>query len=121
MSAGNEEKLGVVKISDEVIAVCVLNSTLKTEGVYGLSGGLTDSLSKNLLGKDPLYKGIKVNQSDDGVVIDISIIVKYGIKIPEVAWDIQENVKKEVEDIIEITVNAVNIHVTGVHFNEQEQ
>jgi uncharacterized alkaline shock family protein YloU len=118
MSTGSEEKIGTVKISDEVIAVCVLNSTLKTKGVYGLSGGLTDSLSKNLLGKDPLYKGIKVNQSDDGVVIDISVIVDYGIKIPDVAWNIQENVKKEVEEIIEITVNAVNIHVTGVHFHE---
>lgn len=119
MGAGNEEKLGVVKISDEVIAVCVLNSTLKTKGVYGLSGGLTDSLSKNLLGKDPLYKGIKINQSDEGVAIDISIIVDYGIKIPDVAWNVQENVKREVEDIIEITVNAINIHVAGVHFNEQ--
>ncbi|HAF60493.1 MAG: Asp23/Gls24 family envelope stress response protein [Bacillota bacterium] len=118
MSTGSEEKLGTVKISDEVIAVCVLNSTLKTKGVYGLSGGLTDSLSKNLLGKDPLYKGIKINQSDDGVVIDVSVIVEYGIKIPDVAWNIQENVKKEVEEIIEMQVNAVNIHVTGVHFQE---
>ncbi len=118
MSTGGEERFGVVKISDEVIAVCVLNSTLKTKGVYGLSGGLTDSLSKNLLGKDPLYKGIKISQGDDGVVIDISVIVDYGIKIPDVAWNIQENVKREVEEIIEITVNAVNIHVTGVHFNE---
>ena len=118
MSTGSEEKLGAVKISDEVIAVCVLNSTLKTKGVYGLSGGLSDSLSKNLLGKDPLYKGIKISQNDDGVVIDISVIVDYGIKIPDVAWNIQENVKREVEEIIEITVNAVNIHVTGVHFHE---
>ncbi len=118
MSSDNDDKYGVVKIADEVIAVCVLNSTLKTKGVYCLSGGLTDSLSKNLLGKDPLYKGIKINQGEDGVIIDISVVVDYGIKIPDVAWNIQENVKKEVEDIIEITVNAVNIHVTGVHFQE---
>lgn len=118
MGVDNEEKYGAVKISDEVIAVCVLNSTLKTKGVYGLSGGLTDSLSKNLLGKDPLYKGIKINQNEGGVTIDISVVVDYGIKIPDVAWNIQENVKKEVEDIIEITVDAVNIHVTGVHFKE---
>lgn len=114
----DDEKIGTIKIADEVIAVCVLNSALKTKGVYGLSGGLTDSLSKNLLGKDPLYKGIKINQSEEGVVIDISVIVDYGIKIPDVAWNIQENVKNEVESIIEITVDAVNIHVTGVHFNE---
>ena len=118
MSSVSEENLVNVKCSYVVIAVCVLNSTLKTKGGYGLSGGLTDSLSKNLLGKDPLYKGIKINQSDDGVVIDVSVIVEYGIKIPDVAWNIQENVKKEVEEIIEMQVNAVNIHVTGVHFQE---
>ncbi len=118
MGADSDDKHGVVKISDEVIAVCVLNSTLKTKGIYGLSGGLTDSISKNLLGKDPLYKGIKINQGEDGAVIDISVIVDYGVKIPDVAWNVQENVKKEIEDIIGLTVDAVNIHVTGVNFNE---
>ncbi|NLY71063.1 MAG: Asp23/Gls24 family envelope stress response protein [Clostridiales bacterium] len=118
MALAEEEKLGYVKISDEVIAICVLNATLKTEGVSSLSGGITDSISKNILGKEPLYKGIKVNQSEDGVTIDVSVIVKYGVKIPEVAWDIQENVKKEVEEMIEMPVKAVNIHVNGVHFEE---
>lgn len=115
---GDEKTIGTVKISDEVIAVCVLNATLKTKGVAGLSGGLTDSISKNLLGKDPLYKGIKINQAEDGIVIDVSVIVDYGVKIPAVAWDIQENVKTEVEEIIESAVNSVNIHVTGVQFKE---
>jgi uncharacterized alkaline shock family protein YloU len=118
-TSNNEDKTGIVKIADEVIAVCVLNATLKTSGVSALSGGLTDSLSRNLLGKEPVYKGIKINQGDDGVVIDISVIVEYGVKIPAVAWDIQENVKNEVEEIIDIPVIAVNIHVAGVHFKEE--
>ena len=116
----NEEKNGTVKIADDVIAVCVLNATLKTGGVSALSGGLTDSISRNILGKEPLYKGIKINQNDDGVVIDVSVIVDYGVKIPAVAWDIQENVKNEVEEIIDIPVTAVNIHVAGVHFKEKQ-
>lgn len=106
-----EEKL---KISDEVIAVCAVNATLKTKGVAGLAGGFSNTLSKNLLGKELMSKGIKVNQSDDGVQIDVFIIVKYQVKIPAVAWDIQENVKKEVQSMTEIPVTAVNIHVQGV-------
>ena len=62
MSLAEEDKLGYVKISDEVIAICVLNATLKTKGVSSLSGGLTDSISKNILGKDPLYKGIELTK-----------------------------------------------------------
>ena len=106
-----EEK---VKISDDVIAVCAVNATLKTEGVAGLAGGLSNTLSKNLLGKELMSKGVKVSQSDDGVQIDVHIIVKYQVKIPAVAWDIQENVKKEVQSMTELPVTAVNIHVQGV-------
>lgn len=106
-----EEKL---KISDEVIAVCAVNATLKTEGVAGLAGGLSNTLSKNILGKELTSKGVKISQSDDGVQIDVHIIVKYQVKIPAVAWDIQENVKKEVQSMTDLPVTAVNIHVQGV-------
>lgn len=120
MSSAAEEKLGTVKIADEVIAVCTLNATSKTKGVAGLGGVFTDNISKNIFGKEPLYKGIKVNQSEEGISIDIYVIVEYGVKIPEVAWDIQENVKKEVEAMTDAVVKAVNIHVQGVHFTDEE-
>jgi uncharacterized alkaline shock family protein YloU len=120
MSPAAEEKLGTLKISDDVIAVCAMNATLKTNGVAGLSGAFTDNISKNLFGKDPLHKGIKVNQGEDGIVIDIYVVVEYGVKIPEVAWDVQENVKKEVETMTDAAVRAVNIHVQGVHFADGE-
>lgn len=102
------------KISDEVIAVCAVNATLKTEGVARLAGGLSNTLSKNILGKELLAKGIKVLQTDEGVEIDVHIVVDYSVKIPAVAWDIQENVKKEVQSMTDVLVKAVNIHVQGV-------
>lgn len=109
-----------LKISDEVIAVCAVNAALKTEGVASLAGGLSNALSKNILGKELMSKGIKVSQADDGVEIDVHIIVKYHVKIPAVAWDIQENVKKEVQSMTELTVKAVNIHVQGVEIPAEE-
>lgn len=109
-----------IKISDEVIAVCAVNATLKTEGVADLTGGLPNTLSRNLLGKELTSKGVKVIRSDDGVEIDIHITVKYNVKIPAVAWDIQENVKNEVQSMTELTVKAVNIHVQGVEIPSEE-
>lgn len=109
-----EEK---IKISDEVIAVCAVNATLKTEGVASLAGGLTNVLSKNILGKELMSKGVKVSQTDDGVQIDVHIIVKYHVKIPAVAWDIQEKVKNEVQSMTGLSVTAVNIHVEGVEIS----
>ncbi|MFV0516799.1 MAG: Asp23/Gls24 family envelope stress response protein [Aminipila sp.] len=121
MSIEQDEKLGAVKISDDVIAICAVNAALSTKGVAGLSGGLTDTISRNLLGKEPIKKGIKLSKENEEVSIDIYVIVNYGVKIPEVAWNVQKNVKKELSNIVDIPVKAINIHVQGVHFTEQEE
>jgi len=121
MGTTREHIEGTVKISDEVIAVCAVNAALKTEGVAGLAGGFSNALSKNILGKELMSKGVKVTQSDEGVIIDVHINVKYRAKIPAVAWDIQENVKKEVQSMTELTVIAVNIHVQGVEIPSEEK
>lgn len=120
MSAGRENSEANIKISDEVIAVCAVNATLKTEGVAALAGGIPNAISRNFLGKELLAKGIKVNQSDEGVIIDVHITVKYHTKIPAVAWEIQENVKKEVQSMTELKVKAVNIHVQGVEIPSED-
>ena len=120
MSTSKEHAEGTVKISDEVIAVCAVNATLKTEGVAGLAGGISNTLSKSLLGKELLSKGVRVSQSDGVVQIDVFINVKYHARIPAVAWDIQENVRNEVRSMTDIDVKAVNIHVQGVEIPSEE-
>lgn len=120
MSVVNEQKNGTLKISDEVIAICAVNATLKTKGVAELFGGLSNILTRNILGKESLSKGVKISQGEEGVTVDIFVIVEYQMKIPAVAWDIQENVKNEIESIIDIPVVAVNINVQGVHIPQKE-
>lgn len=110
----HEDGIGEVRISDEVMAICAINATLRTKGVAELSGGITNTISKTLLGKELISKGIKVSQSEEGVSLDVFVIVDYGVKIPVVAWDIQTNVKEELETMTERPVLAVNIHVQGV-------
>ena len=100
--------------SDEVLAVCAVNATLKTEGVSNMAGGMYDALSKNILGRESAAKGTKVSRSGEETAVDVSVIVDYGCNIPTVAWDIQENVKNELRDMVDVDVTAVNIHVQGV-------
>ncbi len=107
-----------ITVSDEIVAICAVNATLKTNGVLRMAGGFSNVLSKNLLGKDLLSKGIKVSQDDDGIEIDVHVIVEYGHKIPAVAWDIQENVKNEINAMIGRQVKTVNIHVQGVETDD---
>lgn len=110
----HDDNLGDVKIADSVIAVCAINAVMKTDGVAGLTGGITDSITESLLGRESLSKGVKVDQTDEGIDLDIYLIVYYGVKIPEVAWNIQNAVKEEIESMTDKKVARVNIHVQGV-------
>jgi len=104
----------VLTVSDDVLAVCAINATLKTEGVAEMAGGITNTISKSIRGKELVAKGAKVTRNNDQIEIDLHVIVSYGCKIPQVAWDIQDNVKSEIRSMTNMKLNAVNIHVEGV-------
>lgn len=116
----NEQENNIIRVSDEVIAVCAANAILKTKGVAELAGDFTNTLSKNILGKELLSKGVKVSQDDEGVIVDVFVIVEHKVNIPSVAWDIQENVKNEITSMTGLTVNAVNINIQGVQMPREE-
>lgn len=106
---------GEVKIVDDVVATIAGLAAIEVEGVAGMSGGFVGGIVE-MLGKKSLSKGVKTEIKDKIAIIDLYIIVEYGTKIPDVAWEIQESVKKTVETMTGIEVNEVNIHVQGVNF-----
>lgn len=116
-----DENLGTIKISDEVIIACAAGAVQRIPGVHQLTGGLTESISKNLLGIESGGKGIKLSKGEEGLILDVYIIVEYKVKIPQLAWDIQGSVKNEIESITELKVAEVNIHVQGVHLPREEE
>ena len=73
--------------------------------------GITEALS----GRKNLAKGIKVEVTEKNARIDVNIIVEYGARIPDVAFEIQTRVKKSVESMTGLKVLEVNVHVQGVH------
>lgn len=115
----NEDKNGTIKFGDEVIASCALNAIIRTSGVHSLNSNLSDSRPINILNKHSPIKGIKITQDGDIIKIDLQVNMTFGYKIPEVAWNVQENVKKEVESMTGKKVSSVNIFVKGV-FKEIE-
>lgn len=106
---------GEVKIVDDVVATIAGLAATEVKGVAGMSAGFVGGIAE-ILGKKSLSKGVKVDVKEKVANIDLYIIVEYGTKIPDVAWKIQENVKKTIETMIGVTVNEVNIHVQGVSF-----
>ena len=104
-----------IKISSDVIAVIAGASVSEVPGVYGMAGGLAGGITEVLKGKKNLAKGIKVEVADKTVKIDVNIIVEYGSRIPDVAFEIQNRVKKAVENMTGLKVDEVNVHVQGVN------
>ena len=105
---------GTIKISDEVVSVIAGIAVSEVPGVAGMAGGFAGGISEVLSGKKNLSKGIKVDVGEKETKIDVNIIVEYGIRIPEVAFEIQNRVKKAVEANTGLKVLEVNVHVQGV-------
>lgn len=78
---------------------------------------LQAGISEVLSGKKNLAKGIKVEKTENIAKIDVNIIVEYGSRIPDVAFEIQNRVKKAVEGMTGFKVEEVNVHVQGVNTN----
>ena len=114
-----------IQISNDVVAVIAGVAVSEVQGVSGMSGGFAGGITEVLSGKKNLAKGIKVEINEGIAKIDVNIIVEYGSRIPDVAFEIQNRVKKSVENMTGLKVEEVNVHVQGVNtdtvINEKEE
>lgn len=106
-----------IQISNDVIAVISGVAVSEVQGVSSMAGGFAGGISEVLSGKKNLAKGIKVDKDENKVKIDVNIIVEYGTRIPDVAFEIQNRVKTSVENMTGLKVEEVNVHVQGVSTN----
>lgn len=110
-----------IKIADDVVAVIAGVAVSEVPGVASMAGGFAGGITEVLSGKKNLSKGIKVEVGEKETKIDVNIIVEYGTRIPDVAYEIQNRVKKAVENMTGLTVLEVNVHVQGVNTENQEE
>ena len=117
-SGVNVEIASNLTISEDVIGIIAGLAAAEVEGVSGMTLGLVDGINQ-ILGSNKKYsKGVKIELDNNEVVIDLYVIVKYGVKIPDVAFSIQNSVKSSVETMTGLKVRAVNINVQGVTFDK---
>jgi len=106
---------GSVKISEEVVAIIAGLAASEVKGVAGMSGGIVGGIAE-FVGKKNPSKGIKVEVGEKEAAVDVYVIVEFGSRIPEVAHEIQHNVKKAIESMTGLNVVEINVHVQGVTF-----
>ena len=113
----SEGETSNIQIADDVVAVIAGKAVSEAPGVYAMAGGFAGGISEVFSGKKNMSKGIKVDKTENKAKIDVNIIVEYGSRIPDVAYEIQNRVKKSVEGMTGFKVEEVNVHVQGVDTN----
>ncbi len=110
-----ETEIGTIRIADEVVAVIAGLAATEVEGVAGMSGGIAGGIAE-MLGRKNLSKGVKVEVGEKEAAVDLFVVVDFGVRIPDVALRIQENVKRAIESMTGLIVVEANVHVQGVVF-----
>lgn len=110
-------EFGTIRIADEVVATVAGLAAVEIEGVAAMSGGWSTDLVEKL-GKKNFGKGIKVEVINDETKIDIFLVIEFGYPIPQVAADVQREVKQAVETMTGLNVTMVNVHIVGVNLKK---
>jgi len=112
--------LGKVEIAPEVIEVIAGIAASEIEGVASMRGNFAAGVVERL-GKKNHGKGVKVDLTDEGIIIEVYCVMIFGVSIPTVAQKIQDNIRQALLNMTALEVNEVNIHVVGVQFETKSQ
>ncbi|MGN0181088.1 MAG: Asp23/Gls24 family envelope stress response protein [Candidatus Ornithomonoglobus sp.] len=112
--------MGNIKISVDVVSTIAGIAASEIEGVSCMYTSFAEGVAKRLGARRNASNGVKVDMGADSVSIDLYIVVEYGVKIPELAWSVQENVKNCVETMTGLSVSKVNIHIEGISFDKED-
>ncbi|MFC5713317.1 Asp23/Gls24 family envelope stress response protein [Thalassorhabdus alkalitolerans] len=115
-----KNELGRIEISPEVIEVIAGIATSEVEGVATLRGNFASGVGE-FLGRKNHGKGVKVELSEDGVTIEISIVILYGASVIETAKQVQTNIQQTLQTMTSIDLEAINVHVVGIQFENMEE
>lgn len=109
-----------LNISEDVIGIIAGLAASEVEGIAGMTLGFVDGINQILGGSKKYSKGVKIELEGKKVTIDLYVNVKYGVRIPDIAWAAQNAVKSAVENMTGLDVVAVNINVQGITFDKKE-
>ncbi|MBF8437156.1 Asp23/Gls24 family envelope stress response protein [Halanaerobiaceae bacterium Z-7014] len=113
----NKSELGGMNIASEVLGIVAGIAATEVDGVAAMSGGLVRGIAE-MLGRKNLSKGVKLEETDEGVIVELNLIVEFEVNIPKVTEEVQRNVKKSLEKMTGVDVKAVNINVLGIDIPE---
>ena len=109
--------MGEVSIANEVLAFIATEAARGVHGVVNIAGNLMDDLAKTLKQE---RRGVNIRLENETLIVELHLVVLYGVPIYEIAENVQKEVKKAIEGLTKLTVTAVNVFVRSVKVVENE-
>lgn len=106
---------GRIEVLPAVVAAVAAHAAARCYGIHGMAArGLRDGFAE-LLRRESNHRGVEVREVDGGLAVDVYVVVQYGMRITEVAHNLQGAVRFEVERTVGVPVVEVNVNVQGVY------
>ena len=113
-----ELESGKIIISEDVICTIAGIAATEVEGVESMAGSIVGGIVE-MIGKKNTGKGVKVEIEENIATVEIHFVAKYGVKLTEVCWEIQEKVKKAIESMCGMIVEKVNVFVESIYIEKE--
>lgn len=119
LEMNNEENQhGKVEIAPEVIEVIAGIAAYEVEGVAEMRGNFAAGVAERF-GKKSHRKGVKVDLTEEGIIIEVYCVMIFGVSIPKVANEVQDNIRQTLLNMTSLAIKEINIHVVGIHFDNK--
>jgi uncharacterized alkaline shock family protein YloU len=115
--SADTNSLGEVKINYDVIARIVHLSCVEVPGVHSVGGGF--SLS-DLLPNKSSSKGVRISENENGYVIEVHVIMKFGVEMGKTAQEIQRRISDQVDKMTSSPVSKIDVVIEGVETEETQ-
>ncbi|WP_106497182.1 Asp23/Gls24 family envelope stress response protein [Lentibacillus sp. Marseille-P4043] len=119
LDVSDDASLGTVEIAPEVIEVITGIAASEVEGISSMRGNFATGVVERF-GKKSHSKGVKVELTDTGILIDLYVVLNFGVSIPEIAQKLQTNIRQTLKNMTALEIAEINVHVVGIQMEEQE-
>ena len=114
-----EEKIGEIRVADDVVSIIAGLAATEVEGVGSMAGNITNEIVAKT-GIKNLSKGVRVDVMDGIVTVDLNLNIKYGYAIPEVSGNVQDRVRTAIETMTGLTVGTINVRIASVDMGDNK-
>ncbi|MBM7598001.1 putative alkaline shock family protein YloU [Virgibacillus halotolerans] len=120
LNVSDDTGLGKVEIAPEVIEVITGIAATEVDGLFAMRGNFATGVVERF-GKKAHSKGVKVELTNSGILIDLYVVLNFGVSIPKVAEKLQSNIRQTLKNMTALEIDEINIHVVGIQMDGKDQ